>query len=111
MRRPDQARVLSAASLIRHEDNKKLTTMAALAFTVDAPTGSPSLRSPSRRETRDSAFRLGASFAINRRAIIENRIPRYLVERTKLFGFVYLATWKARANACLFSFVNSFKIS
>lgn len=32
MRRPDQARALSAASLIRHEANKKLTTMAALAL-------------------------------------------------------------------------------
>jgi len=72
MRRPDQARALSAASLIRHEANKKLTTMAALAFTVDAPAGSPS-RSPSSRETRDSAFRMELSFAINRCAIIEKK--------------------------------------
>lgn len=45
MRRPDQARARSAASLIRHEANKKLTTMAALAFTVNVPAAhSPSSR-------------------------------------------------------------------
>lgn len=97
MRRPDQARALSAASLIRHEANKKLTTMAALAFTVDAPTGSPSSRSPSCRETRDSAFHL-FPFAINRRAIIEKRISGFQENRQSYFDmpFYYL---EAKATA------------
>jgi len=41
MRRPDQAPARSAATLIRHEANKKLTMMAALASTVDLPVASP----------------------------------------------------------------------
>lgn len=78
MRRPDQVRALSAASLIRHEDNKKLTTMGALAFTIDVPTVLllRVLLSPS--ETRESAFRLRVPpFTINRRAVIERRTPGF----------------------------------